>query len=742
MRIKIPKLSLKQPLYVQLLFTAFAFLVMVVLSYIFTSRIVRTNLLRNVDNILDYVESQINSELLASRTVLDDFAQSIQNLIQRGDNAEALTAYNTDISNNLLIRKHNNISPNGPYGYIEKSPEGPFFFNGIGFQPPDGWNAKDRPWYKAAIAASGGASYSGADVYGGNPPIDGIAQTEPYTDTVTGEIVFSYSCCIYNEKRERLGVIAIDIRVGHIGERVANTSLTKGGYGILTSRDFTIIGHINTDFIGLKMYNPVIPVSFLTGELVRSGKITGAEWVNWRGETVVGFLKTLSNGWSLGLLAPKKIYYEPVYDMALALSLLGVALAAVLMMLLIRVDAAKNKSDTENKHKSAFLANMSHEIRTPMNAIIGMIRIGRCAPDLERKDYCFTKIEDAANHLLGVINDILDMSKIEANKFDLSPVEFNFEEMIRRVVNVNNFRIDEKYQEFALQIDPSIPVTLIGDDNRIAQVIANLLGNAIKFTPERGIISLAASLAGEEKGVCTLQISVSDNGIGIKPEQKEKIFQSFEQAESSTTRKYGGTGLGLAISKRIVEMMGGRIWVESEFGRGSNFTFTIQVKRGTVKESSAKDKRQNKETPAGDIEGIFAGRRVLLAEDVEINREIIQALLEPTQLEIDFAENGAEAVRKFSEAPNKYDMIFMDIQMPEMDGYEATRRIRALEAKLRNDNKVLLERPMGVPIIAMTANVFREDIERCLHAGMNSHIGKPVNFDEVITKLRSYLAQA
>jgi signal transduction histidine kinase len=720
MRIKLPKLSLKRPLYVQLLFTAFAFLVMVVLSYIFTSRIVRTNLLRNVDNILDYVESQINSELLASRTILEDFAQSIQNLVQRGDDAVALTAYNTDISNNLLMRNHDTISPNGPFGYIEKSPEGPFFFNGVGFQPPDDWNPKDRPWYKAAIAAA--ASSGGG--------MGSVAQTEPYMDTVSGEMVFSYSCCIYNDNGDRLGVVAIDIMVGYIGEGVANTSLTKGGYGILTSRDFTVIGHINTDFIGLKMYNPKIPVSFLTGELIRTGKITGAEWVNWRGETVVGFLKTLSNGWSLGLLAPKKIYYEPVYDMAIVLSILGIALSTVLMILLVRVDAAKNKSDTENRHKSAFLANMSHEIRTPMNAIIGMIKIGRSAPDLERKDYCFNKIEDAANHLLGVINDILDMSKIEANKFDLSPVEFNFEEMIRRVVNVINFRVDEKYQDFALQIDHSIPDTLIGDDHRIAQVIANLLGNAIKFTPERGIISLAASLAGEEEGVCTLQISVSDNGIGIKPEQCEKIFQSFEQAESSTTRKYGGTGLGLAISKRIVEMMGGAIWVESELGRGSNFTFTIKVKRGTVKGCSARNKRQNDEDLIGDIKGIFAGRRVLLAEDVEINREIIQALLEPTQLEIEFAENGAEAVRKFSEAPDKFDMIFMDIQMPEMDGYEATRRIRALDIPWAKT----------IPIVAMTANVFREDIERCFDAGMNSHIGKPVNFDEVIGKLRSFLA--
>jgi len=524
-------------------------------------------------------------------------------------------------------------------------------------------------------------------------------------------------------------------------------------------------------------------------------------------------------------------------------------------------------AEAADRAKSAFLANMSHEMRTPMNAIIGMTMIGKTAVDINRKDYCFSKIEDASRHLLGVINDILDMSKIEANKFELSPVEFNFERMLQRVVDVINFRVDEKQQKLSVHIDNDIPETLIADDQRLAQVIINLLGNAVKFTPEQGSINLAARLLAEEEGVCTLKISISDSGIGMTDEQQKKLFKSFQQAEADTARRFGGSGLGLVISRSIVEMMNGKIWVKSELNKGSVFTFTIQAKKGGMAkqrlladsinmdnlrilvvdddidilkyfkeitaqigvlcdiagngETALKMIKQNgpyniyfidwkmpgmdgialtkelktqqsgsensvvimisavewsiiedKARKAGvdrflakplfpssiaeaidnclgvehkteevkrDVSGIFAGKRVLLAEDVEINREIVLALFEPTKLEIDCAENGIETVRKYKEEPDKYDLIFMDVQMPEMDGYEATRQIRAIEAR-RNSGAAEGETRRQIPIIAMTANVFREDIEKCVAAGMNSHLGKPLNFDEVLEKLNRYLA--
>jgi signal transduction histidine kinase len=460
-----------------------------------------------------------------------------------------------------------------------------------------------------------------------------------------------------------------------------------------------------------------------------------------------------SDGWILAVAAPLDESPASRISGALLLSAalfmgLGILAALIAGRLIakpfyliqeqnLRLEELKQTAENANRSKSDFLSNMSHEMRTPMNAIIGMTSIAKNSSDSERKDYCLDKIEDASTHLLGVINDILDMSKIEANKFELSPVTFNFEKMLQNVVNIVIFRMEQKGLSFLAHPDQDIPPMLIGDDQRLAQVIANLLGNAIKFTPEQGRISLNTYLEKIEGNNCVIRIEVADTGIGISPEQQSRLFRSFEQAENSTARKFGGTGLGLAISKRVVEMMGGRIWVESEPGKGSVFAFTVELERApetdylnnTLELKTIVEDEQG----SGDaIAGCFAGRRILLAEDVEINQEIVLALLEPTELQIDCVSNGLEALRMYREAPDRYDMIFMDVQMPEMDGYAATRRIRSLESGG-------LARARPIPIIAMTANVFREDIEKCLKSGMNDHVGKPIDFGEVMDKLRQYL---
>ena len=425
------------------------------------------------------------------------------------------------------------------------------------------------------------------------------------------------------------------------------------------------------------------------------------------------------------------VYNYLYFMVSIAICILVYIFCKSYTQILSALTEARNEAHEASLAKGMFLSNMSHEIRTPMNAIIGMTAIGKSSNEIEKAHYALDKIEDASAHLLGIINNVLDMSKIESGKFDLSLVEFSFEKMLQRVINVISFRLDQKKQKFTVHIDENIPPVLFGDDQRLAQVITNLLGNAGKFTPEGGEISLDVKLFREENGLCTIQIEVTDSGIGMSPEQQARLFQPFQQADMNTTREYGGSGLGLAISKKLVEMMGGKIWASSAPGKGATFAFTVQLKRGVSSEHDhAAGETPGKRTEEADGKiPDYSGRCILLAEDIDINREIMMALLEPLHLTVDYAENGAEAVSLFTDAPGKYDLVFMDLQMPKMDGYEATRCIRSLD----------VPKAKAIPIIAMTANVFREDVELCLKAGMNDHIGKPLNIEAVFALLKKYL---
>ncbi|MCL2798451.1 MAG: response regulator [Firmicutes bacterium] len=514
-----------------------------------------------------------------------------------------------------------------------------------------------------------------------------------------------------------------------------------------------------------------------------------------------------------------------------------------------------------NRAKSDFLSRMSHEMRTPMNAIIGMTKIAAGTDDVAKLRYCLSTIGSSGAHLLGIINDVLDMSKIEAGKLELEFVSMNLEKMLMRVCNIVVGNMEKKKQKFNVLLSKDLALNYIADDLRLSQVITNLLSNAVKFTPEGGEITLAVEQSGQREDKRVLQFSVSDTGIGLTDEQTGRLFNAFEQADGNVSRKYGGTGLGLVISKNIVEKMGGRIWVESEAGSGSTFFFEVVLKRAPhqdtvifdgirpedikllivegdpdarkrffditesfgISADSAKNvdevfalveaagranraydiifldydmpgmngievinslkSRLDRNTvviitshltwhrieklaleshltryiakpvfPSSVLDAInevvgtavkalditktgaakpvtdLSGVHVLLAEDVEVNREIFIALLEPTHLTVDCAENGLKAVEKFKEHPEKYDLIVMDIQMPEMDGYQATQAIRALEHP----------RAASIPIIAMTANAFREDVEKCLESGMNDHIAKPIDEKIVIEKIAHY----
>ena len=374
-----------------------------------------------------------------------------------------------------------------------------------------------------------------------------------------------------------------------------------------------------------------------------------------------------------------------------------------------------------NRAKSDFLSNMSHEIRTPMNAIIGMTQIAETTTDVNRIKTCLNKVSKASKHLLALINDILDMSKIEVNKLELVSEEFNFHNVITNIVNVLDVKFTEHQQNFFVDISEKIPEYLIGDELRFSQVITNLLSNSMKFTPDSGDISLTAEILDENDEKCVLRISVKDTGIGMSEELNKTIFQSFNQADSSISRKFGGTGLGLSICKSIVELMGGKIWFESEIGSGTQFIFTAEFLKGQgIKELSLEEVHGSYD---------FSGYRVLLVEDVEINKEIVYAMLEDTGIEIEHAENGILACEMFEKNYDNYDLVFMDLQMPKMDGIEATMKIREMD----------FPKAKEIPIVAMTANAFKEDVDKCHEAGMNEHVAKPIDLEILLETIRRYL---
>ncbi|MDR1306330.1 MAG: response regulator [Treponema sp.] len=398
----------------------------------------------------------------------------------------------------------------------------------------------------------------------------------------------------------------------------------------------------------------------------------------------------------------------------------GYIIASMDVTALIRVqkqlEKAVAEANTANRHKGDFLARMSHEIRTPMNAIIGMTEIVKKkitggAPEEVQSD--LRQIEASSQHLLSLINDILDVSKIEAGKIELSYEETDVTVLVQTVETIIRSRCEEKNINFETTCNLAEPSFYLIDPLRLRQVLINLLGNAVKFTPDGGTIAFLVEEKEKTADKTTVHFMIRDTGIGISKEARGFLFEPFEQTSPDISKRYGGTGLGLAISRSIVRLFGGDITVESEEGRGSVFSFALALcpcaaprKDGIIRDASGK----------------LAGKRALLVDDVPINRIIVANLLEYTGLVIDEADNGKTALEMFkASAPHTYDIIYMDVQMPVMDGYEATAAIRALD---RAD--------AAVPIVALTANAFREDVDKAAAGGMNAHLAKPIEIDKCI----------
>ncbi len=827
-------LQLTRNNYKPVIFVFATLLLMVVLSIRTSSSIVNRQMQIIGDEILNTARSNVSASLNESNATFANIGITLESMLRSGKSNDELLSFLTEMNRHFRSEKTSMPDFLKIYAFLNSE-----FLDGSGWVPPDDYIPQERVWYIGAAESKE------------------VFFSEPYIDADTGELCISFSQAIKNTDGTLAGVLALDLSISRIINYMEQLEFGDSSYGIVVNNNLELVGHQNHELLGTSMYEAGTGYRSLTDSMKNGETISARKIRDVGGSSVMAFFTPVFNGWYLGLIIPTTSYYAPVYRLAAGLSIVGLLLAAILSGILLHTRYERMISIEENRSKSNFLSRMSHEMRTPMNAIIGMAGMAKRTDDIEQIHYCIDQIDIASNHLLGIINDVLDISKIEAGKVTISETDFILENMIRRVSSVVNHSIKAKSQKFSVKIDPQLPYSLITDEQRVAQVITNLLSNAVKFTPEKGRIELIIDRAEEEPDGCLIRFQVRDSGIGIDPQQLDKLFQPFQQADNTISRRFGGTGLGLAISKSIVERLGGSIWADSVPGRGSAFYFTIKVKNGaqTRKELdtttpwhqirilvvddqpeilrfmedfallsgitcrkasdarealrvlsmdqtfdfifidydmpgmnglelsrqihlndpqircilmlshsewqsiaadaadcgissyiekplftsaiadciteyySAPDQTTAEPPQEASFAGIFSGRTILAAEDVEINAEILNALLEVTGVTITWVENGRLAVEAFKETPDHFDLILMDIHMPELDGYEATRIIRASDCS----------RASSVPIVAMTANVFQEDIDRCLQAGMNDHIGKPLDYNELIATLKRYL---
>jgi signal transduction histidine kinase/DNA-binding NarL/FixJ family response regulator len=693
----IKKIVPKRPLYVQILFTICAFLVMVILSYVFTSNIVHKYLEQNMENIFISAQTQIMSDLMEPQITLEGFSRTMRNMIMRGDDADKLRDYYNDISDYLSLGKQGNMSFNGFIGYFETLPDEPVFIESFAWDKPDDFVPAQRQWYLDAIAANGK-----------------MAETLMYHDIIYGNAMLIYSLCLFDDEGQRLGAIGLRVQIDAIAKYIVNAARSQGGYGILLSEDLVILAHSNQEFIGKNMHDPVLTFSIFADELQSGIEIYERPLMSYMDEPSVASFRRLSNGWFLGVVTPKGPYYQNVTNMAMLLILLGTALASVLIFVLIRVDAARNKSDEENRHKSSFLANMSHEIRTPMNAIIGMSDILLHEPLNKRQIGFVNDIKVSARSLLSIINDILDLSKIESGKFALNPVSYDFYALLNNIFSMFSYVTQKKGLKFHYEIEDGMPDYLYGDDIRLKQVLTNICGNAVKYT-EKGFIKFKVTIADNN-----LIFEIKDSGMGIRKEDIPKLFSSFQRIETEKNRNIIGTGLGLSISRSFVEMMGGKILVDSEYGNGSVFTVIIPVVFGSKEEVKLKKIAEEGHT-------LYApGAGVLVVDDNEFNVRVAQGLFGLFKINVHTAFSGKEAIDMVQK--NEYDIVFMDHMMPEMDGVEATAIIRKLGGKYKR-----------LPVIALTANAVQGAREMFLSNGFNGFISKPIDMQEMYGILKEWL---
>jgi signal transduction histidine kinase/CheY-like chemotaxis protein/HPt (histidine-containing phosphotransfer) domain-containing protein len=698
-----------------------AFIIMGVSSFIFASRIEHRHLVKDAENVLAFTESEIVSNLLEPETFLDGYSETIRSMLIRGENEETLTAYMESITNFLIRDKDRITGLNTTHGYFFTW--GGKYLSGRNWIPPKSFSPKDQPWYQRAVDAKGK-----------------ITLSDPYKDMVTGNTILTFSRYLTNDNGEPLAIICLDIELSRIYKYAVSLNLTDSCYGVLINDNMQIIAHPEQYFIGEKLYNADSEIALLAEELENGINITERRAKNYMYEDSVVYFSKIKYDWFLGIVIPVNEYYKSVNNMAAFLIIIGALLAWGLCTMLYYINKAKIKSDMRTQQKSNFLATMSHEIRTPLNAILGMTEIQmQNSLHPPSTSEAFLKINNSGNLLLNIINDILDLSKIEAGKLELSPVKYEVTRLINDIIQLNYIRYVSKPIDFKIEIDENIPAFLVGDDLRIKQILNNLLSNAFKYT-EKGTVTLAvyAECVGRGGGAVTVTLifQVRDTGQGMTSEQINKLFDEYTRFNMEANRTTEGAGLGMTITRNLVDLMFGKINVKSVVNEGTEITVRLPQKtdgigiRGIIGKETAENLRQFKLSNAVQSKKAQITREympygnILIVDDVETNLYVAKGLMIPYGLKIDLATSGFEAIDKVKEG-NNYDIVFMDHMMPKMDGIEATKQLRK----------------MGYTksIVALTANALAGHAEMFLRNGFDDFISKPIDIRQLNTTLNKLI---